>query len=660
MTGDTTDISESKRMEESLRAAEERFRTLVQFSFDVYWETDAQHRFVRQDFANALADAPRAGSELGKTRWEVPYLEPDEEAWRKHRAMLDAHLPFRDFELARPTPDGGKRYVSVSGFPMFDATGHFIGYRGVGRHITERKQAEAEHRANEAERKRFEAQLLARQELLDLAQKAGRAVAFDWYIGAREGENGWSPELEAMYGLEPGAFDGTYQGWKMLLHSDDWPAVKAALNRARESGDVAAEYRVVHKDGTVHWLRAKGRMFFDAAGQPERMVGFMSDVTDWRHAVDELRESEARFRTFVDHAMDAFFLLDEQIKVVDVNRQACERLGWSREELIGMHPRDFDAGLDERSIALLAERAGAGETVTFETRHRRKDGTEFPVEIRAGMFKQGGHLFYLALARDITERKLAEETVRDKDHALQVAREELARVSRVTTLGELTASIAHEVNQPLAAMVANAAACARWLAAPSPDVGKATKALESISADGKRAGEIIGRIRALTKAQPPRNARLDVNRKILDVLELAEAELRTREVAIETRLERDLPNVWGNRVQLQQVLLNLLVNGMDAMDDVNDRARRLTIVSKRDDTDAVTVEVRDCGIGLDPAATERLFEAFYTTKPDGIGIGLSISRSIIEAHGGHLWAEPNAPHGAIFRFSLPVAAEERS
>ena len=144
------DITERKRAEEELRESEERFRTLVQFSFDVYWESDAQHRFIRQEFAEGLADAPAPGSEIGKTRWEVPYLEPDAEAWRKHRETLDAHLPFRDFELARPTPDGGKRYVSVSGLPVFDKSGRFIGYRGVGRHITERKRAEEALRRSEA------------------------------------------------------------------------------------------------------------------------------------------------------------------------------------------------------------------------------------------------------------------------------------------------------------------------------------------------------------------------------------------------------------------------------------------------------------------------------------------------------------------------------
>ena len=229
------------------------------------------------------------------------------------------------------------------------------------------------------------------------------------------------------------------------------------------------EYRVVRPDGTVRVVHSQGDVVWDDSGRPVRHFGVIQDITELRRAEGELRASEARFRTFVDRATDAFFLLDEKLSVVDVNRQACEVLGWSREELIGMHPRDFDAGLDASSMTRLAERAGAGEVVTFETRHRRKDGTVLPVEIRTGTFRQEGKLFYLALARDITERKRAEEGLREKDNALQIARTELAHVSRLTTLGELTTSIVHEVSQPLGAMVASAAAGARWLAAEPPE-----------------------------------------------------------------------------------------------------------------------------------------------------------------------------------------------
>src|SRR6185369_8501826 len=285
-------------------------------------------------------------------------------------------------------------------------------------------------------------------------------------------------------------------------------------------------YRVIRPDGTVRVVHSQGDMAWNESGQPARQFGVMQDITELRKAEAERGASEARFRTFVDHATDAFFLHDDDLLVVDVNRQACDSLGYSREELIGMHPRDFDLGLDAVSLAQLAQRVGAGESVTFETLHRRKDGTTFPVEVRARMFLQADKRFRLSFVRDIGDRKLTEEALRAKEDALQVARAELARVSRVMTMGELTASIAHEVNQPLGAMVANAAACARWLAAQPAEIAKTRKALDSIAADGRRAGEVIGRIRALVKRQAPRKLLLNINQKVRDTLALTEQELR--------------------------------------------------------------------------------------------------------------------------------------
>ena len=417
------------------------------------------------------------------------------------------------------------------------------------------------------------------------------------------------------------------------------------------------EYRVVRPDGTLRVVHSQGDVTWDESGHPIRQFGVMQDITELWRAEEELRASEARFRTFVDRATDAFFLLDDQMTVIDVNRQACEGLGYTRDELIGMHPRDFDVALDEQSISRLAERAGAGETITFETRHRRRDGTVFPVEIRSGMFRQGDRMFYLALARDITERKLAEERLRHQDHALQTARAQLAHVSRLTTLGELTSSIAHEVSQPLGGMITSAGACARWLAAEPPDIAEARAALDNIAADGKRAREVIARIRALTKRQMVRKDSLDINQELLEVLALTEHESRSHGIVRRTELDPTLPRVPGDRIQLQQVLLNLIVNAIEAMSAVGDRPRLLTIVSRHDSPNVVLVEVRDTGSGLDPQHIEQVFEAFYTTKADGIGIGLSISRSIVEAHGGRLWASANEPHGAVFRLTLPVAAE---
>ena len=255
---------------------------------------------------------------------------------------------------------------------------------------------------------------------------------------------------------------------------------------------------------------------------------------------------------------------------------------------------------------------------------------------------------------------LAEERLREKDEALEMARTELARVSRVTTLGELTTSIAHEVAQPLGGMIASAGACTRWLAAEPPNIVEARSALNNITADGKRAREVIARIRALTKREMPHKESLDINHETLEVLALTERELRGHDIVLRTQLDKTLPRVAGDRVQLQQVLINLIMNAIEAMSGVRDRPRELSIVSGPDGPKAVRVEVRDSGSGMDQKGAQRVFEAFYTTKAAGIGIGLSISRSIVEAHGGRLWASPNEPHGAVFRFSLPVPEEALS
>jgi PAS domain S-box-containing protein len=256
---------------------------------------------------------------------------------------------------------------------------------------------------------------------------------------------------------------------------------------------------------------------------------------------------------------------------------------------------------------------------------------------------------YARQAAEMIERKRAEE-------ALHEARVELARVSRVVTIGELATSIAHEVNQPLTAVVTNADAAQRWLAGATPNLEEAREALGRIKRDGNRASDVIARIRMLVRKTGTEKEKLDMNETIQETVALAQGEARRNGVALRTELAGDVPLVLGDRVQLQQVMLNLIMNGLEAMNWVADRPRELVISSWKDQADKIRVTVKDFGVGLEPAGTERLFEAFYTTKPQGIGIGLSISRSIIEAHNGRLWAARNDGPGASFQFTLPIYA----
>jgi PAS domain S-box-containing protein len=292
----------------------------------------------------------------------------------------------------------------------------------------------------------------------------------------------------------------------------------------------------------------------------------------------------------------------------------------------------------------------SGLGFTMEARFlRARDATHRWHLIRAVPVRdaEGNILRFVGTATDVHDWRQAQEALRN-------TQTEFAHMTRVMTMGELTASIAHEVNQPLGAIVTSAAAGARWLATKPPQMDKARRALERIANDGKRAAEVIRRIRALMKRQAPRKEWLDINETIREVIELAQYQLRRSEILVEARLGHALPRVRCDRVQLQQVLLNLIINAIEAMSWIDERARELTIASVSVAPDSVSVDVRDSGTGLDPEHAPHLFEPFYTTKAEGLGIGLSISRSILEAHGGRLTVAANAPYGTVFSFSLPV------
>ena len=394
----------------------------------------------------------------------------------------------------------------------------------------------------------------------------------------------------------------------------------------------------------------------DEIGRPIGTLETNNDITERKRAEESLRDSETRFRTFVDQATDAFFVLEfEGGTILDVNRRACENLGYTREELIGESIFLFDVQFSPEHLDQNVRPAmEAGQTMTFETRHRRKDGTVFSVEIRARTFQFQGRIVNLSLDLDITERKRAEE----ESQKLRQLEADLTHINRVSMMGELAASVAHEVNQPLTGIVSNGTACLRWLAGDTPNLEEAREAVRDIVRDGKRAGDVIARIRALTKRAAPPKEKLDLNEVVREVLALIGDQAKKNSVTIRTQFPDEVHPVVGDRVQLQQVLLNLVMNGIEAMSGVRERDRQLLISTRNIAIDQVQTTVEDTGVGLDPTTTSRIFEPFYTTKSGGMGMGLSISRSILHSHGGRLWVSANGGPGTSFHFILPTYQEQ--
>lgn len=370
----------------------------------------------------------------------------------------------------------------------------------------------------------------------------------------------------------------------------------------------------------------------------------------------DLAEREAKIRRLVDANIIGIFFWDFDGRILEANDAFLRIVGYDREDLVAgrirwtdLTPSDWQ-GEDGR---LVRQHRMTGLLQPFEKECFRKDGGRVPVLIGVATFEESGEQG-VAFVVDLTERRRAEAEARENERRYREVQMQLAHANRVATMGQLTASIAHEVNQPIAAALTNAQAALRFLAMDSPDLREVREALDSIVKDGRRASDVIDRMRALFKKAPPSHERLDINEALGEIVALTRGEAAKNGVSVRTQLAEGLPTVHGDRVQLQQVILNLVINAIEAMSEIGEGARDLQISTGRDAANDLLVVVQDSGLGLTQAALANVFEAFYTTKPTGLGVGLSICRSIIEAHGGRLWASANVPRGAVFQFTLPL------
>jgi two-component system sensor kinase FixL len=630
-----------KTAEESRRESEQNFRSLVETTAAVPWQADIETW-------NFTYVGPQAVRLLGYPieQWY------EKDFWVSHLHSGDKELAVNTcLALSKSAEDFEFEYrmINSSGETVWvhdivkceHRNGKPVELRGFMLDISERKRAE------EALRESEERMSLA-------ASTTGLGL---WVWDATRDEFWVTPEGRRLFGWtesEP----VNLERFIRTLHPDDRePAREAVLRSLQNGGDYIAEYRVVLSGGAIRWIATRGRVEFDGRDHPVRMRGVSMDVTERRRAEETLEKQRAFLRQVIDIDPNFIFAKDRQGRFTLVNQAVADAYGTTVEDLLGKTDAEFNHNREEveffhrmdlEVIDTLKERFIPEERLTdAQGKIRWLQTVKRPIIDKEGIANQ-----VLGASTDITQRK-------ETELELQRQRGELAHLTRVSTMGELSASLAHELNQPLTAILSNAQAAQRFLIANPADLEELREILKDIVKDNARASEIIQRMRALVKKEEVAFAPIDLGSVVRDVAALVRSDAILQGVRILLEVNPDLPPVRGDKVQLQQVVLNLLLNAFDAMKDCPANEREVKVLAETACASLLKLTVRDRGAGLNGDSLDKIFQPFYTTKRDGLGMGLAISRSIIDAHGGRLWAESNPDRGATFHCTLPVNDGDR-